>query len=166
LSNPQVTGDPLWFLGSSVGTASPSEIADRFSARSFTLLGDTPRSATGASRRNPLFVAPPADSWANDGNRDAWFRFESLIRANANATVRSEVYAIWVTMGLFEVTGAGITDQRYPDGYRLVREYGSDTGDVTRHRAFFIFDRSIPVGFEQGQDHNVADAILSERFIE
>ena len=167
LSNPQINGvDPLWFLGSASATANPTEISDRFSARSFTLLGDTPRTATGPSRRTPLFAAPPADSWANDGNRDAWFRFESLIRANANATVRSEVYAIWVTMGLFEVTSAGITDQRYPDGYRLVREYGSDTGDVTRHRAFFIFDRSIPVGFEQGQDHNVEDAILTERFIE
>ena len=167
LSNPQINGDPLWFLGSATSTASPSEIADRFSARSFTLLGDATRTATGASRRTPLFPAPPADSWANDGNREAWFRFESLIRANANATVRSEVYAIWVTMGLFEVAGVGSPDpQRYPDGYRLVREYGSDTGDVTRHRAFFIFDRSIPVGFEQGQDHNVVDAILTERFIE
>ena len=68
-------------------------------------------------------------------------------------------------MGLFEVESAPAGDI-YPDGYRLVREYGSDTGDVTRHRAFYIFDRSIPVGFEQGQDHNVQDAILVERFIE
>jgi len=90
-----------------------------------------------------------------------------LVRANANTTVRSEVYAIWVTMGLFEVTSDNASDpNRYPDGYRLVREYGSDTGDVTRHRAFFIFDRSLPVGYEQGQDHNVYDAVLTERLIE
>jgi hypothetical protein len=156
---------PAGWLSPPLGaTGSPTEISDRFSVRSFTLLGDKPRMTTGAARREPLFPAPAADAWANDGSRDAWFRFETLVRANANATVRSEVYAIWVTMGLFEVAGSAGT--LYPDGYRLVREYGSDTGDVTRHRAFYIFDRSIPVGFEQGQNHNIQDAILVERFIE
>ena len=45
-------------------------------------------------------------------------------------------------------------------------ELGSDTGDIQRHRAFFIFDRSIPVGFQRGEDHNIQDAILLQRFIE
>ena len=128
--------------------------------RAFTLLGDVPATAQS------VFPPPPADGWANDGQRSAWFRFESLIRANANTTVRSEVYAIWVTMGLFDVQQVGADATRYPDGYRLVREHGSDTGDVTRHRAFYIFDRSIPVGYEQGVDHNVQDAILVERFMD
>jgi hypothetical protein len=85
------------------------------------------------------------------------------------------VYAIWVTLGLFEVAadsrtiadpGTGAQVPLYPDGYRLVREYGSDTGDVTRHRSFYLFDRSIPVGYQQGSDNNVQDAILAERIIE
>jgi hypothetical protein len=54
----------------------------------------------------------------------------------------------------------------YPEGYQLGAELGSDTGDITRHRAFYLFDRSIPVGFERGRDNNVEDAILLERFIE
>lgn len=151
-------------LAVSLGSAA-SEIDDRFSVRSFTLLGDKPRTQSDPGRRFPLFPTRDIDAWANDGKRNAWFRFETLVRANANATVRSELYAIWVTMGLFEVQPEPIS-ATYPDGYRLVREYGSDTGDVTRNRSFFIFDRSIPIGFERGVDHNVQDGILVERFIE
>ena len=69
-------------------------------------------------------------------------------------------------MGLFEVEAMNVTNQRYPDGYRLVREYGSNTGEINRHRAFYIFDRSIPVGYQTGADVNIQDAILVERFIE
>jgi len=43
---------------------------------------------------------------------------------------------------------------------------GIDSGEVKRHRAFYIFDRSIPVGFRRGQDLNVESAVLVERFIE
>ena len=45
-------------------------------------------------------------------------------------------------------------------------ELGSDTGDIVRHRAFYIFDRSIPVGFVRGQDINQEKALLLKRFIE
>ena len=45
-------------------------------------------------------------------------------------------------------------------------ELGSDTGEIERHRAFYIIDRSIPVGFERGFNHNVDRAILLKRFIE
>ena len=37
---------------------------------------------------------------------------------------------------------------------------------VTRHRAFYMIDRSIPVAFEPGENHNVDRAILLRRFIE
>jgi len=108
----------------------------------------------------------------------AWFRFEPLIRAASNTTARSEVYAIWITLGLFEVADMGGTlpvavhdgfmtpVNRYPDGYRLLREYGTDTGEAKRHRAFFIFDRSIPVGYRAGSDLNVQDGILVESYFD
>ena len=54
----------------------------------------------------------------------------------------------------------------HPDGYQLGRELGMDTGEIERHRAFYIFDRTIPVGFQRGQDLNVEKAILVSRFIE
>ena len=54
----------------------------------------------------------------------------------------------------------------YPDGYALGAELGSETGEVKRHRAFYVFDRSIPVGFRRGRDYNVEEAVLVKRFIE
>ncbi len=80
-------------------------------------------------------------------------------------------------MGYFEVTLASqlpnyssltAAQQQaiYPDGYTLGQELGLDTGDVQRHRAFYIFDRTIPVGFQRGQDLNVEKAILVGRYIE
>ena len=34
----------------------------------------------------------------------------------------------------------------YPDGYQLGRELGIDSGEVERHRAFYIIDRTLPIG--------------------
>jgi hypothetical protein len=49
---------------------------------------------------------------------------------------------------------------------RVAQELGSDTGEVRRHRAFYIIDRTIPVAYEPGQNHNVDRCILLRRFIE
>jgi hypothetical protein len=77
------------------------------------------------------------------------------------------VYAIWITLGYFEVSvNPGGIDATHPDGYQLGQELGADTGEIKRHRAFYIFDRSIPVGFEPGRDHNIENGILVKRFIE
>jgi hypothetical protein len=80
-------------------------------------------------------------------------------------TTRSNVYAVWITVGFFEVEPAADLAV-HPDGYRLGPELGSDRGDMRRHRAFYVFDRSIPVGFRRGEDLNVEDAVLLRRFIE
>ena len=82
------------------------------------------------------------------------------------------MYAVWITVGYFEVfpwpnpVGSPLPDLAHPDGYQLGRELGSDTGDIKRHRAFYLIDRSIPVGFERGKNHNVKDAIILRRFVE
>jgi hypothetical protein len=59
-----------------------------------------------------------------------------------------------------------LIDQIYPDKYELGQELGSDTGEIVRHRGFYLIDRSIPVGFQRGQDLNVEKSILLKRFIE
>ncbi|HOA53003.1 MAG TPA: hypothetical protein PKI05_12185 [Thermogutta sp.] len=104
-------------------------------------------------------------------------------------TTRSNVYAIWVTIGYFEVQPVAEVMQPdpnvpdnflingmsfspaeiaeiYPDGYMLGQELGSDTGEIKRHRAFFLFDRTIPVGFRRGYDLNVDQGLLIKRIIE
>lgn len=101
-----------------------------------------------------------------------YFAYEELRRLDNLVTTRSNVYAVWITLGYFEVTpapGAGTDPEyavKYPDGWQLGAELGSDTGDIQRHRSFYIYDRSIPVGFERGENHNVDRGILVERYIE
>jgi hypothetical protein len=107
-----------------------------------------------------------------------YFAYQDIERLSNLVTTRSNVYAIWITVGYFEVqrvdwnvapfSTVPVAERPYiyPDGYTLGKELGIDTGDVHRHRAFYIFDRSIPVGFERGKDLNVEKAILLKRFIE
>ncbi len=77
------------------------------------------------------------------------------------------MFGVWLTIGYFEAipNSAGV-DTGHPDGWQIGQEIGSDTGEVERHRSFYIFDRSIPVGYERGQNHNVNRAILLKRYIE
>ena len=104
---------------------------------------------------------------AMDYNRGANFRYQLMQKLGSTASTHSNVFAIWITVGYFEVMPApNGADAGHPDGWQLGQEVGADTGDVTRHRAFFIFDRSLPVGFVRGQDINSDKAFLLKRFIE
>ncbi len=95
-----------------------------------------------------------------DPYRNPYFRYRDIQRLSNLVTTRSNVYAIWVTMGKFEVN----IDSNGSE--RLGQEAGRETGSVKRHRAFYVVDRSIPVAFEPGENHNVDDAILLRRIIE
>ena len=106
-------------------------------------------------------------------DRNPYFRYAGVSRLGKLMTTRWNVYAIWITVGYFEVEPAPATPPLppnsqavHPDGYRLTQELGSDTGDVKRQRAFYIIDRSIPVAFEPGVNHNVDRAVVLRRFIE
>jgi hypothetical protein len=60
-------------------------------------------------------------------------------------TTRSNVFGVWIT---------------------LRQSIPNDPDSVRYHRAFYIVDRSIPVGFEEGKDHNVWDCVRLRRIIE
>jgi hypothetical protein len=129
------------------------------------------RLRTGSTGGQPLFADPSTDPSANmdyaNANRNAAFRYRDLERLANLTTTRSNVYAIWITVGFFEVfPNPGGVDAGHPDGYQLGAELGSDTGQIKRHRGFYIVDRSIPVGFQRGFNHNVDRAIVLKRFIE
>ncbi len=134
---------------------------------------------------NPATNAPATDTplfgytstqLHNNSSRNPYFRHQHLQRISNVVTTRSNVYAIWITVGYFQVqsppldsTGTALPfgpGTPYPDGYQLMAEMGSDTGEVERHRGFYIFDRSIPVAFEPGKNHNFEEGLLLRRFIE
>jgi hypothetical protein len=152
----------------------------------------------------PLFcdsaAAPAIDALRNPG-----MMYQPMTRLGNLVTTRSNVYAIWVTVGYFEVERApdwnetrdldgngtpdgedtrarfggtttdtddatirarALYDRVYPEGYMLGQEVGSDTGNTKRQRAFYIIDRTEPVGFKPGEDLNVERMIRVRRRIE
>jgi hypothetical protein len=130
---------------------------------------------TTLEQRQPLFANTTAGEF-NNSNKNSFFRYESLQRLSNLTTTRSNVYALWVTVGYFEVEkfdrydpllpGQEFHEHVYQDGYTIGQELGIDTGDVHRHRAFYVIDRSIPVGFVPGEDLNTEEAVILRRFIE
>jgi hypothetical protein len=136
--------------------------------------------ATPAELTRPLFAVraeetgisdPDTNPWINsiepyrNANENPYFRYQLLQKMGNTVTTRSHVYAIWVTVGYFEAERVAPSAQ-HPEGFRYGREVGADTGEIGRHRAFYLFDRSIPVAFQRGQNHNVHRAILIDRVIE
>ncbi|OYV85959.1 MAG: hypothetical protein B7Z73_12595 [Planctomycetia bacterium 21-64-5] len=97
-----------------------------------------------------------------DAGRDAYFQYQAYQRLGNLVTNRSNVYAIWITLGKFQVQPVAVSTVN-PDGYQIIGEMGAATGDVQRERSFYIFDRSIPVGFVRGQNLNIEKAVLLEQ---
>jgi hypothetical protein len=109
----------------------------------------------------------------HDVNRNPYFANQPLQKVGNLLTTHSNCFAVWVTIGYFEVedyrpitTGPVVIDAAHPDGLALAQEVGADSGEVTRHRAFYIIDRSIPVGFIPGSRLNTDDCVLVRRLIE
>jgi len=137
---------------------------------------------------DPLFAGTSTAAY-NDADRNAYFKMQPMTRLSSMTTTRSNVYAVWVTVGFFEVEEApdwvandpypdgtlvqdrfnnnrDLYDRVYPEGYMLGREAGNDTGDIRRVREFAMIDRTVPVAFEPGKNHNVDKAIRLRRRIE
>jgi len=113
--------------------------------------------SNAAPGNNPLFdlsqnsVGP----WANP-KRNAYFNYDIRQRLGNLVTTRSNVFAVWVTVGFFEVDGDG----------KPTYEIGAEQGTAQRFRGFFLVDRTIPVAFEPGKDHDVKNCVLVESIIQ
>jgi hypothetical protein len=113
----------------------------------------------------PLFDSDYPDKPRN-ASRNPSFKYQSLQRLGNLVTGRSNVYGVWITVGYFEVEPAGTVDATRPDGYQLGAEVGIDRGQIKRHRAFYMIDRSISVAFEPGENHNVDNAVILRRYVD
>jgi hypothetical protein len=93
-----------------------------------------------------------------DPRRNPFFRYREMMRLSNLTTPRSNVFAVWMTVGFFVI-------EQHPtrtEDTALGAEYGLDTGKNVRFKSFMILDRSIPVGFRPGTPLNSRDAILLE----
>jgi hypothetical protein len=119
------------------------------------------RSRDPSSPSAPLFDFGSNNEYNNTG-KNPYFRYQAMMRLPNLVTTHSNVFAIWITVGYFELDGNG----------KLAAEAGSLTGDIKRHRMFAIVDRSIPVAYQQpvaGQpvaNHNVDRMILIKRMLD
>ncbi|QDU93039.1 hypothetical protein [Lignipirellula cremea] len=161
------------FTGTTLTSAnSPTRFAQPFRSSAAADLAPLPELETSAVqatllRSNPGNPGAPlfaGTSTANyrDFQRNAFFAYEGISRLDNLLTTHSNVFAVWVTIGEFEAT----PNAALHGGFQLGAEAGSDSGQVTRHRAFYIIDRSIPVAFEPGENHNIDRAVLLRRYLD
>jgi hypothetical protein len=88
-------------------------------------------------------------------DRDAFLRYQTLMRMPNLVSNNSQIYLIRTTMGFFEVDA---------DTGNLGREYNEELGQNQRYRAMYIIDRSKEVGFIPGKNLNARDVVLFESY--
>jgi len=79
--------------------------------------------------------------------------YQRAMRLPNLTTNQSNVFAVWVTIGLFE----------YDPDEGIGREYVGPSGVPERSKSFYVVDRSIPVGFAPGKQYNSDKTILLRR---
>jgi hypothetical protein len=80
---------------------------------------------------------------------------QRMNRLSNLVTNQSNVFAIWITVGLFE----------YDPVSGLGKEYVGIDGKSERQRSFYIVDRTIPVAYREGETFNAEKTILLRRNI-
>lgn len=107
-----------------------------------------------ATATQPLFARAASLSAAQSLERSVVHNQLGQTRLANMAAETSNVYAVWITVGLFEVDGSTLT---------VGSELGIDTGDAHRAKGFFIIDRSVPVMYQPGELNNVLNTVKLSR---
>lgn len=121
------------------------------------VLWDSSAGALGFSNE-PLFSRPLAGGGGTALDefvpRSAPHQQLPITRLSNLATDQSNVFAVWITVGLFEVDATTMS---------VGNEVGADTGESRRYRSFHIIDRSVPVMYEPGKLNNALETVLLSR---
>lgn len=107
---------------------------------------------------NTSLISPTTTGWAtlpDEINLQPFVNYQRMMRLPNLVTNQSNVFAVWVTVGLFE----------YDDVEGIGAEYIGPSGRPERTKSFYIIDRSIPVGFAPGKSFNSDKTVLLRRKI-
>jgi hypothetical protein len=118
-----------------------------------------PGGVLGTKTDEPLFsrtlpAGPPTGIHEKFQQRSVVHHQLPLTRLSNLATDQSNTFAVWITVGLFEVDGNTLS---------VGNEVGSDVGKVQRYRSFHIIDRSVPVMYKPGELNNATETVLMSR---
>jgi hypothetical protein len=154
-----ISSDPIWAAlvgGTVAGSAIPKRSATQFATLQATGGTTSVRPAQAlldvlALDSSGTAIGPFRDTPADipDANRNPLHRMHTATRLANMATNRSHMFGVWITLRTMETTN-GIGD---PDSVQF-------------HRMFLIYDRSRPVAYEPGKDHNVRDGIRLRRILQ
>ena len=110
-----------------------------------------------------------------DYSQHPYWRSEMMQKVMNLTTVRTHQYAVWITIGFFEVTRQGdpLMANANP-GTSLATlafdilgpEIGASTGQTTRYRGFFLVDRTKLYGFDDTTPGSFRPAVVYRQMIE
>jgi hypothetical protein len=92
------------------------------------------------------------------------YRTEWLQKVMNLTTVRTHQFAVWITVGFFEVTHAGVPELGIADV--LGQELNLAGGKNERYRSFFVLDRTRAAGFNPYYPGDFRDVVTYRRRIE
>ena len=116
------------------------------------------------SPANNYLGSGPAGLPTNDLRQHPLYRTEWLQKVMNLTTVRTHQFAVWITVGFFEVVKPGTPELGLPDV--LGQELGLNEGRNTRYRSFFTLDRTKATGFNPYNPGNFRDCVTYRRRIE
>ena len=149
-----------------------------------TLPQTPPPPATGSTIANPYLggnsnltptptAGPPAlpPPAIIDQKQHPYFRTEMLQKAMNLTTVRTHQYAVWITIGFFEVKRQGdllmaSTNTPWLAYDILGPELGDASGQTTRYRGFLVIDRLQLTGYDPNVIGSFRPAVVYRQTIE
>jgi hypothetical protein len=115
-------------------------------------------------------VLPVTAFQAADMRQHPYFRSEWMQRMMNLSTVRTHQYAVWITVGFFEVVQSGNPQLAFTNPAQaydqLGMELGALEGKQTRYRGFFILDRTRATGFNPTNPGDFRDVIVYRKQIQ
>ncbi|WP_435005335.1 hypothetical protein P12x_003232 [Tundrisphaera lichenicola] len=119
--------------------------------------GGGPGPVLGGNYRQHDFVL-------KNNRQHPYYRTELLQKVMNLSTVRTHQFAVWITVGFFEVTKVGTPELGIAD--QLGGELGLAAGRNVRYRSFFTIDRTRATGFNPYYPGNFRDCVTYRRRIE
>ena len=124
----------------------------------------------GAAAVNPYLGSNASASVVDDRQHPYW-RTELIQKAMNLTTVRTHQYAVWITIGFFEVKRQGDIAMLAQGAPQLAfdimgPEVGALNGQNVRFRGFFLVDRLKLTGFNPGDAGAFHNAVVYRKVIQ